>query len=61
MSPDTLPALRPMSRRQMLREASLGFGSIALTALLAEKSWAGSTGLSATRLIHRIIGPRPGM
>ncbi len=33
-----------MSRRQMLREASLGFGSIALTALLAEKSWAGSTG-----------------
>lgn len=44
MSPDTLPALRPMSRRQMLREASLGFGSIALTALLAEKSWAGSTG-----------------
>jgi hypothetical protein len=44
MYPDTLPALRPMSRRQMLREASLGFGSIALTALLAEKSWAGSTG-----------------
>ena len=44
MSPDTLPALRPMSRRQMLREASLGFGSIALTALLAEKSWGGSTG-----------------
>lgn len=44
MSPDTLPALRPMSRRHMLREASLGFGSIALTALLAEKSWAGSTG-----------------
>lgn len=44
MSPDTPPALRPMSRRQMLREASLGFGSIALTALLAEKSWAGSTG-----------------
>ena len=44
MSPDTLPALRPMSRRQMLREASLGFGSIALTALLAEKGWAGSTG-----------------
>ena len=33
-----------MSRRHMLREASLGFGSIALTALLAEKSWAGSTG-----------------
>lgn len=33
-----------MSRRQMLREASLGFGSIALTALLAEKSCAGSTG-----------------
>jgi hypothetical protein len=28
----------------MLREASLGFGSIALTALLAEKSWGGSTG-----------------
>ena len=44
MSPDTLPVLRPMSRRHMLREASLGFGSIALTALLAEKSWAGSTG-----------------
>ena len=44
MSPETLPALRPMSRRHMLREASLGFGSIALTALLAEKSWAGSTG-----------------
>lgn len=44
MSPDTPPALRPMSRRHMLREASLGFGSIALTALLAEKSWAGSTG-----------------
>ena len=44
MSPDTLPVLRPMSRRHMLREASLGFGSIALTALLAEKGWAGSTG-----------------
>lgn len=44
MSPDTPPSLRPMSRRQMLREASLGFGSIALTALLAEKSWGGSTG-----------------
>ena len=44
MSPDTLPVLLPMSRRHMLREASLGFGSIALTALLAEKGWAGSTG-----------------
>ena len=54
MYPDTLPALRPMSRRQMLREASLGFGSIALTALLAEKSWGGSTGTirDAVNLSH---------
>lgn len=44
MSPDSSPPRRPMTRRQMLREASLGFGSIALTALLAEKSWGGSTG-----------------
>ena len=46
MSPDTRRPLRMMTRRQMLSEGSLGFGAIALTALLADKSQGASSGPS---------------
>lgn len=46
MSPDTRRAFRTMTRRQMLREGSLGFGAIALTCLLADKSQGSAAGIS---------------
>ena len=44
MSPDTRSTMRMMTRRRMLREASLGFGAIAMTSLLADKGLAAAPG-----------------
>jgi hypothetical protein len=44
MSPDTRSPIRMMTRRRMLREASLGFGAIAMTSLLADKGLAAAPG-----------------
>ena len=46
MSPDTRRPFRAMTRRQMLREGSLGFGAIALASLLADKSRGAAAGTS---------------
>ena len=46
MSRDPRRQFRPMTRRQMLREGSLGFGAIALASLLADKSRGAAVGTS---------------
>src|SRR4051794_33611718 len=38
MSIDSMPVLEPLSRRQMLRRSAVGFGYLALSALLAEEA-----------------------
>jgi len=43
MFPEFRPTLRAMTRRRMLREGALGFGAVALSALLADKSHGASS------------------
>src|SRR5438046_394131 len=51
-SPDLVPA--PRSRREFLQAASNGFGMLALTALMADRSYAGlSPGQPVPHLVPR--------
>ena len=58
MSPDARRPFRAMSRRQMLREGSLGFGAIALASLLADKGQAAASGTSRHLAIGAHRAPR---
>lgn len=58
MSPDARRRFRPMTRRQMLRESTLGFGAIALASLLADKSQGASAGPSGHAAGGAHIRPR---